>query len=81
MEMAGYKRSLSKPSEKDKTTKVNIEWKDLCYRKRRKTTHKIYILNNSITRKEPPNNNLTRRTEDREDWKAMIADIYSRAGT
>ena len=26
------------------------------------------------TRKESPNNELIRRTDDREDWKAMIAD-------
>ena len=30
-------------------------------------------LNNFVSRKESPNNELIRRTEDREDWNAMIA--------
>ena len=33
------------------------------------------------TRKESPNNELIRRTVDREDWKAMIADVCYRLGT
>ena len=33
------------------------------------------------TRKESPNNELIRRTDDREDWKAMIADVCNRLGT
>ena len=31
-------------------------------------------LNNFVTRKESPNNELIRRTDDREGWKAMSAD-------
>ena len=31
-------------------------------------------LNNYVTRKESPKNELIRRTDDREDWMAMIAD-------
>ena len=33
------------------------------------------------TRKVSPNNELIRRTDDREDWKAMIADVCNRLGT
>ena len=32
-------------------------------------------LNNFVTRKESPNNELIRRTDDREEGKAMIADV------
>ena len=32
-------------------------------------------LNNLVTRKESPNNEPIRRTDDREGWKAMIADV------
>ena len=32
-------------------------------------------LNNFVTRKESPNIELIGRTDDREDWKAMIADM------
>ena len=38
-------------------------------------------LNNFVTRKESPNNELIRRTDDREDWKAMIADVCNSPGT
>ena len=38
-------------------------------------------LNNFVTRKESPNNELTRRADDREGWKAMIADVCNRPGT
>ena len=38
-------------------------------------------LNNYVTRKEYPNSELIRRTDDREDWKAMIADVCNRPGT
>ena len=31
-------------------------------------------LNKFVPRKESPNNELIRRTDDREDWKAIIAD-------
>ena len=37
--------------------------------------------NNFVTRKESPNNELIRRTDDREDWKVVIADICNRPGT
>ena len=45
------------------------------YRKQRKTTHKIHSLNNFVGRKESPNNELIRRTEDRDGWKGTIADV------
>ena len=38
-------------------------------------------LNNFVTRTESPNNELIRRTDDREDWKAMVADVCNRPGT
>ena len=38
-------------------------------------------LNNFVTRKESPNNELIGGTGDREDWKAMIADVCNRLGT
>ena len=40
-----------------------------------------YSLNNFVTRKESPNNELIRRTDDREDWEAMIADVCNSPGT
>ena len=86
------KDPYSKPSKKDNynflaykqswwTRKTNIEWKDLWYQKQRKTTHKIHSLNNFVTRKESPNDALIRRTDDREGWKAMIADVCNRPCT
>ena len=38
-------------------------------------------LNNFVTRKESPNNELMRRTDDRDDWKAIIADVCNSPGT
>ena len=38
-------------------------------------------LNNFVARKESPNNELIRRTDNREDWKAMIADFCNKPGT
>ena len=38
-------------------------------------------LNNYCTRKESPKNELIKRTDDREDWKAMIADVCNRPVT
>ena len=35
---------------------------------------------NFVTRKESPNNELIGRTDDREGWKAMIADVCNRPG-
>ena len=37
-------------------------------------------LNNFVTKKESINNELIRRTDDIEDWKAMIADVCNRPG-
>ena len=36
---------------------------------------------NCVTRKESPNNELIRRTDNREDWKVMTADVCNRPGT
>ena len=38
-------------------------------------------LHNYVTRKESPNNEFIRRTDDRGDWKAVIADVCNRPGT
>ena len=38
-------------------------------------------LINFVTRKESPNNELNNRTDDREDWKAGIADFCNRPVT
>ena len=38
-------------------------------------------LNNFVTRKESPNNELIRRTDDTEGREAMIADVCNRPGT
>ena len=43
--------------------------------------HNTDSLNNYVTREKSPNNELIRRIDDREDWKAMIADACSRPGT
>ena len=47
----------------------------------RQRTNYTDTLNNFVTRKESPNNELIRRTDDREGWKAMIADVCNRPGT
>ena len=44
-------------------------------RQRTKYTDSLY---NFVTRKTSPNNELIRRTDDREDWKAMITDVCNR---
>ena len=38
-------------------------------------------LNNFLTRKESSKNEFMERTDDREDWKAMIADVCNIPGT
>ena len=49
--------------------------------KGRQRTKYTDSLNNFVTRKKPPNNELIRRTDDREDWEAMIADVCNSPGT
>ena len=94
MEMARYTRSQLKTIRKDKyfffyylnradgQENQNIEWK-ICGNKSRERQNTKYpdSLNNIVTRKESPSNKLIRRTDDSEDWKAMIADVCSRPGT
>ena len=50
----------------------------ICGTKSRGRQHTKYTdsLNKLVTRKESPNNEG--RTDDREDWKAMVADVWSR---
>ena len=49
--------------------------------KGRRRTKYTDSLNNFVTRKESPSNELIRRTDDREDLEAMIADVYNSPGT
>ena len=92
--MAGYKEPYSKPSEKDNYNflghinragglEKQILSGKICGTKNRGRQRTKYTdsLNNFVRRKESPNNDLIRRTDDREDWKAMIADVCSRPGT
>ena len=88
MEMADTKDPYSKPSEKDyynffwhinradELEKHKLSGK-ICGTKSRGQQRTKYTdsLNNFVTRKESPNNELIMRTDDREDWKAMIADV------
>ena len=94
MEMTGYKRSLLKTIRKrqlqffgNTNRAVGLEKQILsgkvCGTKSRGRQRTKYTdsLNNFVTRKESPNNELIGRTDDREDWKAMIADVCNRPGT
>ena len=38
-------------------------------------------LNKYVTRKKSSNNELVRRTDDREGWEGMISDVCNRPGT
>ena len=92
MEMAGYKRSLLKTIRKrqlqffgqraDGLEKQILSGK-ICGTKSRGRQRTKYTdsLNNFGTRKESPSNELIRRTDDREDWETMIADVCYRPGT
>ena len=94
MEMAGYKRSLLKTIRKrqlqffwhinraDGLIKQILSGK-ICGTKSRGRQGTKYTdsLNNFVTRKESPNNELIRRADDREDWKARIANVCNRPGT
>ena len=46
----------------------------------RQSTKYTDSLNNFVTRKKSLNNEIIRRTDDREDWKATIADVCNRPG-
>ena len=91
MEMSGYKRSLIKKRQlqffghikrADGLEKQILRGK-MCGTKSRERQRTKFpdSLNNFVTRKESPNNELIRRTDDREDWKAMIADVCNKPGT
>ena len=91
--MAGYKRSLLNTIRKGKLFFFHINRADglekqilsgkICGTKSRgrHRTKNTDSLNYFVTRKESPNNELIRRTDDRQDWKAMIADVCNRPGT
>ena len=83
------KDQYSKTSEKDKYSfleyinradglEKQILYQKICGTKSRGSQGIKYAdtdsLDNYVTRKESPNNELIRRTDDREDWMAMIAD-------
>ena len=87
MEMAEYKRSLLKTIRKrqqlfghinraDGLEKQILSGKIRGIKSRgRQHTKCTDSLNNFVTRKESPNIELIGRSDDREDWKAMIADM------
>ena len=89
--MAGYKRSLISKGQLQFFWHINradglekqILGGKICGSKSRgrQCTKYTDSLNNLVTRKVSPNNELIRRTDDREDWKAMIADVCNRPGT
>ena len=94
MEMAGYKRSLLKATRKRQLQflghinrvdglEKQILRRTICGTKSRGRQRTKYTdsLNNFVTRKESLNNELIRRTDDREDWNAMIADVCNGPGT
>ena len=91
--MPDTKDPYSKPSEKDnynfgiinradELEKQNLSGK-ICSIKSRARQHTKYTdsLNNFSKRKESPNNELIRRTGDREGWMAMIVDVCNRPDT
>ena len=41
---------------------------------------KTHSLNNFVTKKEFADNEVLRRTDDREDWEAMVADVCNIPG-
>ena len=55
----------------------------ICGTKSIESQHTKYSdsLNNFVNRKESSNNELIRKTDNREDWKAMIANVCNRPGT
>ena len=92
--MTGYKRFLLKPIRKRQLQffghiiradglEKKILSGEICGTKRKGRQHPKYTdsLNNFVTRKESPNNELIRRTDDREDWEAMITDVCNSPGT
>ena len=94
IKMAGYTRSLLKTIRKrqlqffghinraDGLEKEILSGK-ICETKSRGRQRTKYTdsLNNFVTRKESPNNELIRRTDDREGSKAIITDVCNRPGT
>ena len=94
MEMTVYKRPLRKTMRKkrpqffgyinraDGLEKLILIGK-ICGTKSIESQHTKYTdsLNNFVTRKESPNNELIGKTDDREDWKAMITNVCNRPGT
>ena len=94
MEMAEYKRSLLKTIRKRQLQffghinradglEKQILSGEICGTKSRGRQRTKYTdsLNNFVTRKESPCNEVIRRTDDREGWEAMIADVCNRPGT
>ena len=92
--MAGYKRFLLKTIRKrqlqffghinraDGLEKQILSGK-ICGTKSRRRQRTKYTdsLNNFATKKESPTNKLIGRTDDREDWEAMVADVCISPGT
>ena len=91
IEMARYKRSLLKiiRARQMKFFEHIMEWKKqllcgkICGMKSRERQRINYTdsLNLYITKKESPNNELIKRTGNREEWRAMVVDVWNRPGT
>ena len=94
MEMAGYKRFPLKTIKKRQLQFIghinragglehDVLGGKICRTKSRGRHRTKYTdsLNNYVTRKESPNNELIRRPDDRGDWKAMISNVCNRPGT
>ncbi|GFN98012.1 endonuclease-reverse transcriptase [Plakobranchus ocellatus] len=94
MEMAGYKRYLLKTIRnrqlqffghvnRANETEKQILCGMICGTKGRGKERIKYTdsLNSEATRKESPNNELIRKTDNIEEWKVMIADVCNRTCT
>ena len=94
MEMTGYKRFLLKTIRKRQLQifghiiradglEKQILTGEICSTKSRGKERTKYTdsLNNFVTRKESPNNEIIKRTDDREDWEAMITDVCNSPST
>ncbi|GFO23026.1 hypothetical protein PoB_004953100 [Plakobranchus ocellatus] len=93
-EMAGYKRSLLKTTRKRQLQffwHINradgIEKEILCGKicdtkgRGRQRIKYTDSLNSYAMRKESPDIELIRRTDNREEWKAIVAGVCNRPGT
>ncbi|GFO40079.1 hypothetical protein PoB_006658400 [Plakobranchus ocellatus] len=57
------------------TRKTIMECQNMWKQEKKKTAHKMHSLNKFAMNKEGTNNELMRKTENREGWRAMIVDV------